>query len=219
MFTQDEFSYYGDDDVEDTLDNDEVETGDRRQESFNQNGKRIRGKDQEWMNKKKYLDPELFRSSDLLTEIKENFSCKSKKEMEYGDCHLYICKISRRKNFEKCPKQIRIIFPSDTLEVLVQETGEHEHNEKPGSEGLSVFRWSAAANKVVEMCVKNKASPTVTLRHLREEGVFGSDSEPTMAALRNKMAHMRKKLKLSEGIYNTHELRTKVETAIARSIS
>ena len=45
MFTQDEFSYYGDDDVEDTLDNDEVETGDRRQESFNQNGKRMETKE------------------------------------------------------------------------------------------------------------------------------------------------------------------------------
>ena len=212
MYTQDEFSYFGDDNSDNPDEEIDVGEGDsERQESFNQNGKRVRGKDQEWVNHRKYVDPESFKSSDLLIELKENFSCKSKKEMEYGDVHLYVCKVSRRKNFEKCSKQIRLIYPADTMDVLVQETGVHEHVEKSGYESLSVFKYSAAANKVIEMCVKNHATPTVTMRHLRDQGVFGSGKEPTMASLRNKMSSMRKRLNMSENLYTTHELRNKAK--------
>ena len=75
MYTQDEFSYFGDDNSDNPDEEIDVGEGDsERQESFNQNGKRVRGKDQEWVNHRKYVDPESFKSSDLLIELKENFS-------------------------------------------------------------------------------------------------------------------------------------------------
>ena len=94
MFTDDEFSYFGDEATENIEDND----SDGRQDKFDGNGKRVRGRDQEWINTKSYHDPESFKSSDFLTDLKQNFSCKSKKEMVYGDVHLYVCKFSRNWN-------------------------------------------------------------------------------------------------------------------------
>ena len=133
MFT---FSYFGDEADNNLEDNDSNGADTGRQEKFDKSGNRVRGRDREWINKKKYLDPESFKSSEFLKDIKNNFSCKSKKEMEYGDVHLYVCKFSRRKNYEKCSRQVRVIFPADSMEVLIQETGLHEHVEKQGSEGL-----------------------------------------------------------------------------------
>ena len=49
MYTQDEFSYFGDDNSDNPDEEIDVGEGDsERQESFNQNGKRVRGKDQEF---------------------------------------------------------------------------------------------------------------------------------------------------------------------------
>ena len=61
MFTDDEFSYFGDEATENIEDND----SDGRQDKFDGNGKRVRGRDQEWINTKSYHDPESFKSSDL----------------------------------------------------------------------------------------------------------------------------------------------------------
>ena len=52
--------------------------------------------------------------------------------------------------------------------------------------------------------------PKVILRNLREQEAFGQRDEPTLGCLYNKVASMKKILKLSEKIDNTHDLRNKL---------
>ena len=112
-----DFTYFGEEVDEDIA---QVEVEDTP--ATTKNTKPTRGKDHDWINRKTFLNNEAFSSSELIDEIKNNFSCRKKVEYEYGDVHIYMCKINRRKGFEKCSKQIRIVFPSDSLQVLIQET-------------------------------------------------------------------------------------------------
>ena len=78
-----------------------------------------------------------FNSSDLLTELKDNFSCRKNLEYDYGDVKIYMCKVNRGKGFEKCPKQIRVVFPSDSLQVIIQQTGDHVHVQKQANNQIN----------------------------------------------------------------------------------
>ena len=55
MFAQDEFSYFGDEVDNDVEETDYCEGDSERHESFNESGKRVRGKDREWIQKKKFI--------------------------------------------------------------------------------------------------------------------------------------------------------------------
>ena len=199
-----DFTYFGEEVDEDIA---EVEVEDTP--ATTKNTKPTRGKDHDWINRKTFLNNEAFSSSELIDEIKNNFSCRKKVEYEYGDVHIYMCKINRRKGFEKCSKQIRIVFPSDSLQVLIQETGNHEHVRKETGE-LQVFKWTIEAERIIEMSLRHNATPTIVMRNLRDQEIFGAGEEPPMSALKNKIAYMKKTLKINESIYTTHDLRTKL---------
>ena len=91
----------------------------------------------------------------------ENISCRKKIEYDYGDVHIYMCKINRRKGFEKCSKQVRVIFPSNSLQVIIQETGNHEHIPKR-AEDQQNYKWSLEAERIIEMSIRSDATPTIT---------------------------------------------------------
>ena len=87
--------------------------------------------------------PEAFLESKILDEIKETYTSKRKREHETHEVHNYVCHFSQRQKFLPCKKQLRIVFPSDSKEVFVQETGVHEHIENPDFvETSHVFKWS-----------------------------------------------------------------------------
>ena len=158
------------------------------------NGKKVPGNDRHWKMKRSFQNPADFEVSNLLNEIKSEFTCQRRKEFEYNTVHTYTCKMSRRKGYEKCPKEIRIIFPSDSLSVVVQETGVHHHVQKSDiADRPSVFKWSHQATKIIEQGLRNKLTPTVILNNLRENGAFGSQTEPSISVLYNKMNYMKRR--------------------------
>ena len=67
--------------------------------------------------KRSFQNPADFEVSNLISEIKSEFTCQRRKEFEYNTVHTYTCKMSRRVGYEKGPKEIRIIFPSDSLSL------------------------------------------------------------------------------------------------------
>ena len=199
-----DFTYFGEEVGED-IPEDEVEDT----PATSKNAKPTRGKDHDWINWRTFQNNEDFSSSELIDEIKNNFSCRKKLEYDYGDVHIYMCKMNRRKGFEKCSKQMRIVFPSDSLQVIIQETGNHEHIRKETGD-LQVYKWSVEAERIIEMCLRHHATPTIVMRNLREQEVFRPGEEPPMSVLKNKIAYMKKILKINESIYTTHDLRTKL---------
>ena len=59
-------------------------------------------------------------------------------------------------------------------------------------------------------------TPTVILNNLRENGAFGSQTEPSISVLYNKMNYMKRRLKINESIYNTHDLRMKISELLEK---
>ena len=185
----------------------------RKTVRVNIHGKKIRGADLEWRLKYKFLSPSEYFESQLYNEIKEMYTRKRKNDdLCHGDVHHYVCKYSRKKKYIPCPHQLKIIFPSDSQEVIAQEVHTHSHVLNPEIVDTSTsFQWSKAATDLVAHGIKSGATPKVILRSLRDHGCFVDGQEPSMTMLYNKISHLKKVLDLTASIDNTHELRTKIQ--------
>ena len=116
-----EFNYIGEDDSTEQVE-DLNEDYEPRSTRVNAEGKRIRGTDLVWKKMMNFNSPEAFLESNLLEEIKETYTIKRKREHESHEVHNYVCKFSQRQKFLPCKKLLRVVFPSDSKEVFVQET-------------------------------------------------------------------------------------------------
>ena len=185
----------------------------RKTVRVNIHGQKVRGADLEWRLKYKFLSPKEYFESQLFIELKEMFSRKRKNDdLCHGDVHHYVCKYSRKKKYLPCPHQMKIIFPSDSQEVIAQEVNSHSHIHDPEIvDTSSSFQWSKAATDLVAHGIKSGATPKVILRSLRDHGCFVDVQEPSMMQLYNKISHLKKVLDLTESIDNTHELRNKIK--------
>ena len=212
-----EFNYIGEDDsaeqVDDLLgDEDLNEDYEPRSTRVNAEGKRIRGTDLVWKKMMNFNTPEAFLESNLLEEIKETYTIKRKREHESHEVHNYVCKFSQRQKFLPCKKLLRIVFPSDSKEVFVQETGVHEHVEDPDFKDAShVFKWSKQATEILVTGIKMNSRPKVMLRELRDKNCFAGQNEPTTIQLYNKISHLKKIMNLSENLLTTFQLRQKIQ--------
>ena len=121
-----EFEYIGEDEaLEETSDiNEDFE---RRTVRVNCDGKKIRGKDFSWTPKINFNNPRQYQESNILEELQANYTLKRKEEFEYGTVHTYCFKFNKKKRYLPCMHQYKVIFPSDSLEMIVQEANMHEH--------------------------------------------------------------------------------------------
>ena len=161
----------------------------RRTTRVNDNGKKVRGRDLMWTLKTKFLNAKEFEESPIKQDLKDNFTLKRKHSLEYGDTDDYICKFSRKRRYQPCPYELKIIFPSDSFEVFVNETGgSHVHEELTEfSDNAKVFRWTKAATEVVIDGLRVGSVPKVIMRSLRDHGCFTDGVEPTLTQLYNKV--------------------------------
>ena len=204
-----EFSYIGE---EETLDDDLNDDYEVRTVRVNKDGKKIRGKELSWVKKINFNNPTAFEQSNVIEELKDNYTVKRKREYEYATVHNYVCKYFQRSQYLPCQKEIRIVFPADSLEVFVQESGRHEHIENPDFIDKSLgFRWSRLATDTIVMGIQNGATPKVMLRNMRDKNCFSDSDEPTLIQLYNKISHMKNIMNLAEHIENTHQMRQKIE--------
>ena len=56
--------------------------------------------------------------TNILEELQANYTLKRKEEFEYGTVHTYCCKFNKKKRYLPCMHQYKVIFPSDSLEVI-----------------------------------------------------------------------------------------------------
>ena len=136
-------------------------------------------------------------ASNFLVELKETHTSKRKREYEYAKVHNYVCKYFQKKGFIHWQQETRIIFPSDSFEVIIQEANRHEHIRDADYIDKSVgHRWSRQATEIIVMGIKNGAVPKVIQRNLREANVFADSAEPSIFQLNNKIAYWKRSLKL-----------------------
>ena len=168
----------------------------RRTARVNDCGKKVRGRDLIWNQKIKYLNAKEFEESQVWQEIKDDFTIKRKHSLEYGDTEHYVCKFARKKRYTPCPYELKIIYPSDSFEVIIQETGgNHLHKLDPDFlDSTKVFRWTRAATDVVIDGLRVGSVPKVIMRSLRDHGCFADGVEPTQTQLYNKVKGLLKQV-------------------------
>ena len=207
--SDDDFTYMGEND--DNGDNvvEPVETC--KKGKVNKNGKKVRGKDVAWNDLVTFKDPTEYKSSDVFSEISEDFTQKRYNDWEYGEVYNYVCKFSRRAGFLPCDRELKVVFPSHCSEVNVSDNVEHKHEVDPEYLDSGVgYRWTNEASNIIVTGIKNDARPKVILRNLRDKNVFDGGAEPDMIQLYNKISHTKKILRKTEKIVTTHDLRNKL---------
>ena len=110
-----EFNYFGE---EEGIEESEEFTDDyeRRSVRVHRDGKKIRGKNMFWTKKIRFNNPREYEASNIIQELNEGYTRKQISEFEYGTVYNYVC----RAGYLPCRKEIWIIFPSDSFEVLVE---------------------------------------------------------------------------------------------------
>ena len=178
------------------LDEDDAKHYQARNVRVNKGEKKIRGRDLAWVKRISFENSKAFEDSIVMEELKENYTAKRKRVYAYAIVHNYVCKYSQRGQYLPCRKEIRIIFPSESQNVLVQEAGEHEHIENPDFIGSLSFQWSRLATEIIVMGIQNRDTPKAMLKYMRDGNCFSGKEEPSLIQLYNKISHLKKLLNL-----------------------
>ena len=84
---------------------------------FIEKGHKFRGPDHIWTKLAHFENPSAFQESSICHDLNDNFTMRRKHDMNYGEVRNYFCKFVAKTHFLPCKKQIRVVFPADSLEV------------------------------------------------------------------------------------------------------
>ena len=203
----------------------ETHTVDAHEQSakVNKNGVKVRGPDKSWIQIHRFSSAEEFNNSDISRKLKDEFSCRKKREFEYADVHDYECKFKRKVGIVPCPMKYKVAFLSHCPEVTVdvlESVLEHRHDDDPDfvSNPTKNFRWTDEATNIISELVKNHVYPAQIEKTLKSSNVFRGNM-PSRAKLYNKIAAEKKKVFKSLKVNNTHELRMKISEFLDEPLS
>ena len=193
-------------------DDDTTEVQEVQEVRVNSQGIKVRGKDMEWLPAGSFHSDDRYKDSEIYKNLKEHFTLKRKSDTQFGAVENYVCRVSRRAGYVKCPKQFRVIFPDDSQSVHVEETnGSHNHSRSEEVEKEDPhYRWSQLATQIITEGVINNLKPTVIRRNLRSHNAL-SDPEPSRIQLNNKISYIKRKGNLVEHCDTTLSLRNKLK--------
>ena len=187
----------------------------------NRNGKKVRGKDINWIEKERFETIVAYKESQVYQNIVEEFSCMRRRSPDYADTEHFVCKYSRKVGYNPCPVQYMVIFFSHNDEVSVAcadgvEEHVHVHTvDDAGSAGGVNFKWTLEQTAMIRQCVQNEQTrPAIIRRNLENANLFLEGKSPTNQQLNNKIAHVKVQLNKTQQIFTTHHLREKIKENI-----
>ena len=119
----------------------------------NAKGKKVRGKDIEWLELVSFDTVEEYNNSDELKMIKDDYTKNRTREWDYGTVEVYTCRYSRRAGYNPCKWQLKVTFKSNSQEVTIEKNVEgedhvHEVDEEYDHGGTG-FRWTLSQTEIV----------------------------------------------------------------------
>jgi hypothetical protein len=181
----------------------------------NANGRKVRGKDINWMTIKKFENVEDYENSDLFPKLKSDFTLQRSRDPEYADTETYICKFSRKVGYLPCPLKYKIDFLSNSDDVVATSNDtleQHFHDVDPDDlNSGSSFKWTTAQTDLIKWCLENDNNPTSVLRNLENAQLLEDGNFPSKQQLNNKIQHCRKLINKTKQIFTTHDLREKIK--------
>ena len=151
-----------------TSDTNDATRNSTKKATVNSQGKKVRGKDIEWIEVGRYITILEYKESPIYKEIKEKFSCMRKRSPEYADTEHFVCKFSRKVGYVPCPVQYMVVFYYHYEEVSVACAGGIEEHIHEVDDNLDVggggnFRWTVEQTNVIMQLVQNEARPKVKI--------------------------------------------------------
>ena len=172
-----------------------------------------RGKDIEWVEIARFKDKAAFETSHYFLDIKKYFTLRQGRESWYSDSEHYTCKFARKRSFVKCPLQYKVHFMTTSEEVMLQSnTRSHIHQEVTNYDTIGPNRhWTIEQTEIVMNTLRNDGSAKTIERNLRDANVFSEENFPTQVQLNTKIQHCRSIIRKTIQIFDTHQLRQKIE--------
>jgi hypothetical protein len=172
-----------------------------------------RGKDIEWVEIARFKDKAAFETSHYFLDIKKYFTLRQGRESWYSDSEHYTCKFARKRSFVKCPLQYKVHFMTTSEEVMLQSnTRSHIHQEVTNYDTIGPNRhWTIEQTEIVMNTLRNDGSAKTIERNLRDANVFSEENFPTRIQLNTKIQHCRSIIRKTIQIFDTHQLRQKIE--------
>jgi hypothetical protein len=172
-----------------------------------------RGKDIEWVEIARFKDKAAFETSHYFLDIKKYFTLRQGRESWYSDSEHYTCKFARKRSFVKCPLQYKVHFMTTSEEVMLQSnTRSHIHQEVTNYDTIGPNRhWTIEQTEIVMNTLRNDGSAKTIERNLRDANVFSEENFPTRVQLNTKIQHCRSIIRKTIQIFDTHQLRQKIE--------
>ena len=172
-----------------------------------------RGKDIEWVEIARFKDKAAFETSHYFLDIKKYFTLRQGRESWYSDSEHYTCKFARKWLFVKCPLQYKVHFMTTSEEVMLQSnTRSHIHQEVTNYDTIGPNRhWTIEQTEIVMNTLRNDGSAKTIERNLRDANVFSEENFPTRVQLNTKIQHCRSIIRKTIQIFDTHQLRQKIE--------
>ena len=137
-----------------------------KKSNVNSLGKKVRGKDIEWIEVARFTTILEYKESQIYKEIKEKFSCMKKRSPEYADTEHFVCKHSRKVGYIPCPVQYMVVFfHNDEVSVACDRGNEehcHEIDTDYDASGGTNFRWTVEQTNMIIQGVSNEARPAVS---------------------------------------------------------
>ena len=172
-----------------------------------------RGKDIEWVEIARFKDKAAFETSHYFLDIKKYFTLRQGRESWYSDSEHYTCKFARKRSFVKCPLQYKVHFMTTSEEVMLQSnTRSRIHQEVTNYDTIGPNRhWTIEQTEIVMNTLRNDGSAKTIERNLRDANVFSEENFPTQVQLNTKIQHCRSIIRKTIQIFDTHQLRQKIE--------
>ena len=174
-----------------------------------------RGEDVPWKLAESFENVPEFKASNLFEDLKD-FSVKNKWEAGHADVESLVCKFSRRTNYKKCPRLMKIEYCSTSQAVNVFDNQcEHNHEiDLTNTRGAGKkYMWTPQQTEIMLPLVKARATAKVILRELESKGATDRHGVfPTLLQLNTKKNYMFKTQVMEElVICDTADLRILIE--------
>ena len=172
-----------------------------------------RGKDIEWIEMARFKDKAAFETSHYFLDIKKYFTLRQGRESWYSDNEYYTCKFARKRSYVKCPLEYKVHFLTTSEEVVLQSnTRSHIHQEVTNYDTFGPYRhWTIEQTEIVMNTLRNDGSAKTIERNLRDANVFSEENFPTRVQPNTKIQHCRSIIRKTIQIFDTHQLRQKIE--------
>ena len=170
-----------------------------------------RGKDRVYEEAAVFEDNREYKNSDEYKSLGDLFNFKRKYETDAGIYEEFLCKHFRKAGFHSCSMITKVLYPSDTLGVVVLVSGEHEHVEKETEDSNKKYNWTTDMIKVIEDGIHMNGTAVTIRREMRRKGLFENFPEPSKTQLNNKIQYERRRVQATSNIMTTRALREAIK--------